>query len=253
MLPVTLLTGLDDGFRGAVAGNLLAATGATGVLVEYDVRDLSAVVRIARTAGGVIDREVITMAHPCVSCAMRGSLVKLLASIAAVEPYDMAIVNVPAAGDTQAIATEISRHTDLRLGTVVTTIDTTTVHTDLTGEDLLRERGVPTAAEDGRAVAEVVVRQFEYANAAILSSDDDPVRDLAQAINPELLIRTSPAGLLDVRRPAPSAVEPGSIAAPVDGFTARRTCRSPAPVWTSGNYGSASTVVSYVRAKRSTP
>ncbi|MFF0265707.1 GTP-binding protein [Kribbella sp. NPDC004536] len=212
MLPVTLVTGLDDGYRGAVAGNLMAEAGATGVLVEYDVRDLSAVVRTARTATGVIDREVITLAHPCVSCALRGSLVELLASIAAVERYGIAIVDVPAAGDTQAIATEITQHADLHLRTVVTTLTALEEH-----EDLLRDRGIPTAAEDGRAVAEVVVRQLEQANVAVLSTAG--IRNLVQAINPDLLITTSPAGLLDVRRPAPAPIEPGSIAAPVDGLT----------------------------------
>ncbi|TCC43157.1 GTP-binding protein [Kribbella sindirgiensis] len=215
MLPVTLLTGLDDGFRGAVAGNLLAAAGPRGVLVEYDVSALStgSVVRVARTAAGVIDREVITMDHPCVSCAMRGSLVQLLASIAAVEQYDVAIVNVPTAGDTHAIAAEIDHDTDLTVDAAITTVDTATATADLTGEDLIRERGIPTAAEDGRAIAEVVVRQLESANAAVLSRDDDTVRGLLQAINPQLLIRTTPAGLLGLRLNVPT-VENGSIAAP---------------------------------------
>ncbi|MGW6201210.1 CobW family GTP-binding protein [Kribbella sp. NPDC055110] len=217
MIPVTLLTGLDDGFRGAVAGNLLAAAGPRGVLVEYDVSTLSAgsVVRIARTATGVIDREVITMEHPCVSCAMRGSLVQLLASIAAVERYDVALVDVPTAGDTHAIATEIDHHTDLRVDTVITTVDTSTAIADLTGEELIRERGIPTAAEDGRAIAEVAIRKLEYADAAVLTTDDDTTRALVQAINPRLLIKTSPSGLLGVRLHVPGAtVEPGSIAAP---------------------------------------
>jgi G3E family GTPase len=223
MLPVTLLTGLDEGFRGAVAGNLLASAGPTGVLVEYDVSTLSAgsVVRTARTATGVIDREVITMEHPCVSCALRGSLVQLLASIAAVDRYDVAIVNVPAAGDTHAIATEIGRHLDLCIGSVITTVDAATVTDDLTGEDLLRERGVPTAVEDGRATAEVVVRQLEYADAAVLTTSND-VDGLLRAINPQLLVTDAPAGLLDARQFAPKpsrGVEPGSIAAPVDGLT----------------------------------
>ncbi|HEY3557271.1 MAG TPA: GTP-binding protein [Kribbella sp.] len=220
MLPVTLLTGLDDTFRGAVAGNLLAAAGPTAVLVEYDVSALSAgsVVRIARTATGVIDREVITMDHPCVSCAMRGSLVQLLASIAAVERYAVAIVNVPAAGDTHAIATELDHDPGLDVATIVTTVDTGSVIADLTGDQLIRERGIPTAAEDGRAIAEVVVRQLESATAAILSSDDATVRELVQAIGPQLSVHTTPAGLLGVRRPRP-VVEPGSIAAPADGLT----------------------------------
>lgn len=229
MLPVTLLTGLDEGFRGAVAGNLLASAGPAGVLVEYDVSTLSAgsVVRTARTAAGVIDHEVITMEHPCVSCALRGSLVQLLASIAAVERYDVALVNVPAAGDTHAIATEIDQHMDLCVGSVITTVEAATVTDDLTGEDLLRERGVPTAVEDGRATAEVVVRQLEYADAAILTTTTDDVGGLLRAINPGLLVKGAPTGLLDARQFGLDAstgvrsrgVEPGSIAAAVDGLT----------------------------------
>jgi G3E family GTPase len=182
------------------------------------VSELSAgsVVRTARTATGVIDREVITMDHPCVSCALRGSLVQLLASIAAVERYDAAIVNVPAAGDTQAIATEIGQDADLLVDAVVTTVDTTTAVADLTGEELIRDRGIPTAAEDGRAIAEVIVHQLEYADAAILT-DDSSVRALVQAINPGLLIKTTPAGLLGVRLYVPGrALEAGSIAAPAE-------------------------------------
>ena len=284
------------------------------------------------------------MDHPCVSCAMRGSLVQLLASIAAVDQYDAAIVNVPTAGDTHAIATEIDHDTDLHVDAVITTIDTTTATADLTGEDLIRERGIPTAAEDGRAIAEVVVRQLEYADAAVLTTDDESTRALIQAINPKLLIRTSPADLLGVRLHVPGAEpssparsrrlstdEPSSGSPPgrstpsgcttpsrtwspappaaaarsgsrlstaagsagtasartsrsassVRGWptyrptagrpsgsstrrgrpssgtpstaTARRTSRSPASTWTSGNYGSASTVVSCERTKRSTP
>jgi G3E family GTPase len=221
MLPVTLLTGLDEAFRGAVAGNLLAAAGPAGVLVEYDVSGLTtgSVVRIARTAAGVIDREVITMAHPCVSCAMRDSLVELLTSIAAVERYDVAVVNVPAAGDSQAIATEITRTEGLLVDAVVTVLDTTAAQTDLTGDQLIQDRGIPTAAEDNRAIAEVVIRQLEYADAAILSSEDTTVRALAQAINPELLVKTTPTGLLGVRLhdPATAGTEPGSIGAPLEG------------------------------------
>jgi len=221
MLPVTLLTGLDEAFRGDVAGNLLAAAGPAGVMVEYDVSGLTtgSVVRIARTAAGVIDREVITMAHPCVSCAMRDSLVELLTSIAAVERYDVAVVNVPAAGDSQAIATEITRTEGLLVDAVVTVLDTTAAQTDLTGDQLIQDRGIPTAAEDNRAIAEVVIRQLEYADAVILSSEDTTVRALAQAINPELRVKTTPTGLLDVRLhdPATAGTEPGSIAAPLEG------------------------------------
>src|SRR4051812_30098509 len=121
-LPITLLTGIDESRRGSVAGDLLSVAGHS-VLVEYDVSGLASgsVLRIARTAASVIDREVIRMDHPCVSCALRDSLVPLLVGIAATEKYRAAIVAVPGAGDTQALAEEIARNAgdELRVDAVL--------------------------------------------------------------------------------------------------------------------------------------
>jgi G3E family GTPase len=222
MLPVTLLTGVDETIRDAVAATLLAESG-RGVLVRYDVSGLAAgsVTRIARTRSGVIDEEEIRMGHPCVSCAMRGSLVALLVSIAATGKYDAVIVSVPGAGDTQALAEEIARDDSGELGTdaVLTVLDTDTVVRDLTGEDLIHDRGIATAAEDGRAIAEVIARQLEYANVVILSSADETVEALGRAINPQALIRTDATGLLNLRLHNPDTaetwVEPGAISAPL--------------------------------------
>jgi G3E family GTPase len=225
-LPVTLVTGVGEESRGAVAGRLLEAGTAT-VLVEYDVSGLTggSVVRIARTRSGVIDREVIRMGHPCVSCAMRGSLVPLLVSIAAVDRYTAAIVSVPGAGDSQALAEEIARdaETVLRVDAVLAVVDTSTFVEDVTGEDLLQERDIPTAAEDGRALAEAIIRQLEYANAIIRTTGDqvETSRALARAINPQAVVRTVEAvdDLLGVRLHDPDTaetwVEPGSISAPL--------------------------------------
>lgn len=234
MLPMTLLTGVDEPIRAAVAAELLAA-GRSTVLVEYDLTGLAggSVVRIARTLSGVIDREVIRMGHPCVSCAMRGSLVPLLVSIAATEKYGAAIVSIPGAGDTQALAEEIARDAgdELRVDAVLTVLDLATFVADVSGDDLIHDRGVPTAAEDGRAIAEVLIRQVEYANAVILTGPDDDqldestaaatTRAVAQALNPQVLIRpaTTAAELLGVRLHDPDAaetwVEPGSTSAPL--------------------------------------
>ncbi len=176
------------------------------MLVEYDVSGLAggSVVRIARTAAGVIDREVIRMDHPCVSCAMRGTLVSLLVSIAATEKYEAAIVSVPGAGDTQALAEEIAREAgdELRVISVLTVLDTFGFAADVSGEDLIQDRDIPTAAEDGRAIAEVLVRQVEYANAVILSEPDETVQALAQAMNPQALVRTTRDGRRAVRSTA---------------------------------------------------
>lgn len=249
MLPVTLVAGVGETTRGAVAGSLL---GPGTVLVEYDVSGLAGgtVIRIARTSSAVIDREVIRMGHPCVSCAMRGSLVPLLVSIAAVERYRTAIVSIPGAGDTQALAEEIARDasSELRVDAVLTVIDPSSFVADVSGDELLRDSGVATAAEDGRALAEAIIRQVEYADAVVLSSPANTVpadavpggsgeatsagrveapgfvetaRALVQAINPQALVRIGDelGGLVGVRLHDPDAaetrVEPGSISAPL--------------------------------------
>lgn len=221
-LPVTLVAGLDETSRGSVAAALLHAAG-SAVLIQYDLSGLADgfVVRTARTRSGEIDRETIRMDHPCVSCAMRDSLVPLLVSIATTERYGPAIVSIPAAGDPQTLAEEIAADGsgELRVDAVIAVLDTGSFLQDVSGEDLLRDRPIPTAASDGRAVAEVVVRQLEHANALVLSGPDETAEALARAINPQAVIANSVEDLLGVRLHDPATAqtwaEPGSICAPL--------------------------------------
>ncbi|ONI68079.1 cobalamin biosynthesis protein CobW [Kribbella sp. ALI-6-A] len=220
MLPVTLVTGVDTPARDAAAAELLLPG---TVLVEYDVRGLAAgsVVRIARTTTATIDREVIRMGHPCVSCAMRGSLVALLRDIAAVDRYAAAVVNVPGAGDPQTLAEEIARDAaeDLQVSAVLAVVEAGSFVTDATGDDLLRDRGIPTAAEDNRALAEAIVHQVEYADAVLVNASEETAEALARALNPRALIVAHPRELAGVRLHDPAVararIEPGSISAPL--------------------------------------
>jgi G3E family GTPase len=225
MLPVTLVSGVDTATRDTAATDLLLPA---TVLVEYDISGLAggSVVRIARTTAGVIDREVIRMSHPCVSCAMRGTLVELLRSIAAVGRYDAAVVNLPAAGDPQSLAEEIARDAaeELQVSAVLAVVDARTFGADATGEELLRDRGIPTAAEDNRALAEAIVHQVEYADAVLVAGAADPstaetARALAQALNPQALHVVRARELVGVqvhdRAAARARVEPGTISAPL--------------------------------------
>ncbi|GAB2557446.1 CobW family GTP-binding protein [Kribbella endophytica] len=235
MLPVTLVSGVDTTTRDSAATDLLLPG---TVLVEYDVRELAggSVVRIARTTDGVIDREVIRMNHPCVSCAMRGTLVELLRSIAGVGRYDAVVVNVPAAGDPQALAEEIERDAseELQVSVVLAVVEAGRFVADATGEELVRDRGIPTAVEDNRALAEAVVHQVEYADAVLVagaadgpttglraagSEADAAARALAQALNPQARHVVRARELVGVqlhdRAAARARVEPGTISAPL--------------------------------------
>ena len=69
---------------------------------------------------------------------------------------------------------------------------------DLTGDQLIQERGIPTAAEDGRAIAEVLARQLEYANAVVLSITGVglDIRELRERLDGCVLRADEPAGTL---------------------------------------------------------
>ncbi|GAB3818172.1 CobW family GTP-binding protein [Kribbella italica] len=219
MLPVTLVSGVDTATRDTAATDLLRPA---TVLVEYDVRGLAggSVVRIARTTDGVIDREVIRMNHPCVSCAMRGTLVELLRSIAVVGRYDAAVVNLPAAGDPEALAEEIARDAseELQVSVVLAVVEASSFVADATGEELVRDRGIPTAAEDNRALAEAVVHQVEYAD-AVLVDPGSAAGSLVQALNPQARIVVRSRELAGVTlhdlAAARARIEPGTITAPL--------------------------------------
>jgi G3E family GTPase len=219
MLPVTLVSGVDTTTRDSAATDLLLPG---TVLVEYDVRGLAggSVVRIARTTGGVIDREVIRMNHPCVSCAMRGTLVELLRSIAAANRYDAAVVNIPAAGDPEALAEELARDAagELQVSAVLAVVETSSFVADATGEELVRDRGIPTAAEDNRALAEAIVHQVEYAD-AVLVDPSSTAAALARALNPQTRIVGRARELVGVQlhdlAAARARLEPGTISAPL--------------------------------------
>ncbi len=161
------------------------------------------------------------MGHPCVSCAMRGSLVELLDSIAAVDRYDVAIVSVPGAGDTQALAEEIARDDRApgRRG------DHRGRHRDR-GRRPHRRRADPRPRDrDGcggrsRRSPRWSSRQLEYADAVVLSADDEPTASaLIQAINPQARVRprrpaSSAYGCMIRTRPRPAS-SPARSAAPL--------------------------------------
>jgi G3E family GTPase len=108
----------------------------------------------------------------------------------------------------------------VRVDAVLTAVDTGRLLDDLGTDDLLVDRGVALAESDRRAVAEVLVRQVEYANVLIAALADGPGAGLLGHLNPHArrvdvaspdLLRT---GLHD---PSTAAgwVERGSVSAPL--------------------------------------
>ncbi|MFF0655802.1 CobW family GTP-binding protein [Micromonospora tulbaghiae] len=174
---LTVLSGFWPSATYAVARTLLAADPAL-VLVRHDLADLAAgtVHRIVRDAAGVLEDERITLAHGCVSCTLREDVLPTLARLARAQPHRDLLLMLPEVVEPEAVAA-VCAHclvdgapiTDLiRVDSYVTVVDAEHLLDGLAGTDDLKTLGIAAAANDDRAVADVVVRQIEYADTLVL-------------------------------------------------------------------------------------
>ncbi len=182
--PVLLVTGLDRDLTGAAADALGASTPGT-VVVHHDVRDLTAGV-VLRTVtergphGPVVTREVLELAHGCLSCTLRLDLLPLLRTLArrldvtrvvvhldpALEPEHLCWALDEVALDDGAVETAGD---SVRVEAVVAVLAAQRWLDDATGEDALADRGLGATADDERTLAQVAVGQATCADVVVLA------------------------------------------------------------------------------------
>ncbi|SCE82487.1 GTPase, G3E family [Micromonospora marina] len=174
---LTVLSGFWPSATYAVARTLLAADPAL-VLVRHDLADLAAgtVHRIVRDAAGVLEDERITLAHGCVSCTLREDVLPTLARLARAQPHRDLLLMLPEVVEPEAVAA-VCAHclvdgapiTDLiRVDSYVTVVDAEHLLDGLASTDDLTALGIAAADNDNRALADVVVRQIEFADTLVL-------------------------------------------------------------------------------------
>ncbi|MFI2265042.1 CobW family GTP-binding protein [Micromonospora aurantiaca (nom. illeg.)] len=174
---LTVLSGFWPSATYAVARTLLAADPAL-LLVRHDLTDLAAgtVHRIVRDAAGVLEDERITLAHGCVSCTLREDVLPTLARLARAHPHRDLLLMLPEVVEPEAVAA-VCAHclvdgapiTDLiRVDSYVTVIDAEHLLDCLASTDDLKTLGIAAANNDDRALADVVVRQIEFADTLVL-------------------------------------------------------------------------------------
>ncbi|WP_422742644.1 CobW family GTP-binding protein [Micromonospora sp. WMMD754] len=174
---LTVLSGFWPSATYAVARTLLAADPAL-LLVRHDLADLAAgtVHRIVRDAAGVLEDERITLAHGCVSCTLREDVLPTLARLARAHPHRDLLLMLPEVVEPEAVAA-VCAHclvdgapiTDLiRVDSYVTVVDAEHLLDGLASTDDLKTLGIAAANNDDRALADVVVRQIEFADTLVL-------------------------------------------------------------------------------------
>jgi G3E family GTPase len=169
---VTVLAGFSAEATAAVGRSLLV-TDRRLLLVTHDMRRVrdGIVRRTVRTADTVLEDEVVTLVHGCVSCTLREDVLPTLLRLARQRPDGDILLALPPVIEPEAVAA-VCEHAGagatLRFDSYVTVVEAAAFLDDLGSTDDLRDRDLHAATEDRRGVAEVVVRQVEYADTIVV-------------------------------------------------------------------------------------
>ncbi|MEE6262594.1 CobW family GTP-binding protein [Plantactinospora sonchi] len=174
---LTVLSGFWPSATYAVARTLLAADPSL-LLLRHDlkaVRD-GVVRRTVRDGTGVLEDERITLAHGCVSCTLREDVLPTLVRLVHTHPGRDLVLMLPEVVEPEAVAAACvhclvdgAPITDLlRVDSYVTVADAEHLLDGLASTDDLKTLDIHAADNDDRGLADVIVRQLEYADTVVL-------------------------------------------------------------------------------------
>jgi G3E family GTPase len=173
--PLVLLTGIDaDAMAHAMIGLQWDAPNAVNVRHHIDVAE-QVLTRVVSDITGVVERAHIDLDHACVGCALREDIMPTLERLADDGRWGSIIVHLPIASGAEQICKILDVDevlgTKLHVASVLAVVNGPTARGDLLGDDLLRERGLQTSADDARGVAEVHAALIEYADSVVVVGD----------------------------------------------------------------------------------
>ncbi|MFI0447747.1 CobW family GTP-binding protein [Actinomadura sp. 6N118] len=222
-IPVVVVAGLHAEVRAEAVRRLLAAT-PYSLAVHHDLRGIGhgQVERVVLDAWGVRERADVRLAHGCVSCTIREDVLPAIERLAS--EARLLVIETWGSVEPRAVAEQIAKVPGVHLTGVLTAADPAGVLNDLGGGERLRDRALTASEEDERYVAEVLVRQIEYASTLILGAGEPEDVLLAQTVLEHLGAGTpvtpldeltAPHGALDAATLA-ARVDPESLRLPVD-------------------------------------
>ncbi|WP_329006047.1 GTP-binding protein [Kribbella sp. NBC_00709] len=169
--PLSLLVGLSTTLREPV---LDAMTDATTVVVVVDQGELPGRGVLSwqvHDTSGPIDAGEFTVGDDCGACQLIESLVPLLEALVARQHWDHIVLSAPAAMEARPlVVTLASGLPEIVVDTVTCVVDAVLLLEQLSGDELLAERGLALGLPDRRNVAELTARQIEYADVCVLAN-----------------------------------------------------------------------------------
>lgn len=186
--PLVIVCGWNVTATAVAADSLLRGpTGTGSVVVHHDltaVHDGVIIERIRWPAGVSQGSErSIRLAHGCVSCTLRESVLPLLRELAQRLDIARIVLHLDSRLEPEAFCRELQSVVvpsrdgkpdrvvadDVAIAAVVTVLDGGAWWQDATGVDMLAERGRSAADADDRTVAQVVLGHTEFADVLVLT------------------------------------------------------------------------------------
>ncbi|WP_205857252.1 CobW family GTP-binding protein, partial [Phytoactinopolyspora endophytica] len=101
-------------------------------------------------------------------------VIPTLVRMAELDRWRSAVLALPIGAEPIAVTEALAAvNREIRVASVVSVVDLTTLENDVLGEDLLGERGQAMSDDDQRAVGEALCHQIEYADVVISSRSDN--------------------------------------------------------------------------------
>jgi G3E family GTPase len=173
-MPLTILSTVDPVLRDATAMAISLDVPAA-VVLSYAMGSQS-IRRTISDVTGPVEVEEVFLNHVCLNCALRQDVIPTLQRLAELDRWKMVALALPVGAEPMAVTEAVADiAADVRVASVVAIADYASLENDVLGEDLLAERGHGLAADDQRAVGEVLAHQLEYADVVI--TPDTPSED----------------------------------------------------------------------------
>ncbi|WP_432970293.1 CobW family GTP-binding protein [Dactylosporangium sp. CA-233914] len=174
---VTVLAGFAPAATLAVARTLLLADPAL-ILVRHDLTGVlqGQVQRVVRDGTQLLEDVTVELVHGCISCTLREDVLPTLLRLSRERPGRDFVLALPEAVEPEALAAACAGHVaheSLTFDSYVAVVDAATFLADLDSSDDLRTRALHASEHDDRSVADVVVRQVEYADTVLLWDSPD--------------------------------------------------------------------------------